>query len=138
MCHAAGHLDKTLHTAQTLRKREDLCGFAESLCGLFSAVNSEAEHASTHAVAVLLYRDFPVRVGFDARVVDGLDVRGGFESSSDSGCVLGGFAGTEVEGLQTTVGQPAIEGGGDSADGVLEEGETFLELVGVEGCYAHQ
>lgn len=39
----------------------------------------------------------------------------------DGGGVDGGFASAEVEGLETAVGEPAIEGGGDGADGVLKE-----------------
>lgn len=42
-----------------------------------------------------------------------------------------------MERLQATMGQPGIEGGGDSANGVLEEAETFLELGGVEGGNTH-
>lgn len=34
--------------------------------------------------------------------------------------------------------KPAVEGGGDSADGVLEEGQAVFEFGRVEGCDAHE
>ena len=36
------------------------------------------------------------------------------------------------------MGEVAVEGGGDSADGVLEEGEAGAKRGGVEGAGAHE
>ena len=52
--------------------------------------------------------------------------------------VVGGFAGAEVEGFETAVGEEAVEGRGDGADGVLEEGEAGVDGGGVEGWAAHE
>jgi hypothetical protein len=78
-----------------------------------------------------------MRMGFETRIVHGYDVRGGFEGVADDGCVARGFAGAEMEGLEAAVGEPAVKGGGDGADGVLKECEAGFEVVGVEGCDAH-
>lgn len=135
--HRAGDLDQTLDAAQALRKRVDLGGLAEALGRLVAALDPEAEHAAAHAVAVLLERDGVLRVRLEARVVYEQDVRGGFEGVGDGGGVLGGFAGAQVERLEAAVGEPGVEGGGDGADGVLEERETLVQLRGVEGCGTH-
>lgn len=87
---------------------------------------------------MLLEGDCAVRVRVEAWVVDGCDEGRRLEGMSDHGGVVGGFAGTEVEGLETAVGEPAVEGGGDGADGVLEEGETGIELFGVECGDTHE
>lgn len=87
---------------------------------------------------MLLDGDFAVRVGFDAWVVDGDDVRGSFEGGGDDGGVFGGFAGAQVEGFEASVGEPAVEGGGDGADGVLEEGQAFVDVWGVVCGCAHE
>lgn len=79
-----------------------------------------------------------MRVGVDAGVVDGNDVLGGLEGLGDGCSVLGGFAGTEVQGLQTAVSEPAVEGRGNGTNGVLQESETFLQGLGVEGSNAHE
>ena len=51
--------------------------------------------------------------------------------------VEGGLAGAQVEGFEAAVGEIAVEGGGDGADGVLEEGEAGEERRGIEGAGAH-
>ncbi|CAG9939186.1 unnamed protein product [Clonostachys rosea f. rosea IK726] len=58
----------------------------------------------------------------------------GLEGSSNGSSIAGGLASSQMERLQAA---PGIKGGGDSANGVLEEAETFLELGGVEGGNAH-
>lgn len=42
-----------------------------------------------------------------------------------------------MERLEAAVGEPAVEGGGDGANSVLEEGQAFVEGFGVEGGDAH-
>lgn len=42
-----------------------------------------------------------------------------------------------MKGFQTAVGEPAVEGGRDGADGVLKEGESCGQLGGIEGADAH-
>ena len=63
---------------------------------------------------------------------------GGGEGGGDEEGVVGGFARAEVERFEAAVGEPAVEGGGDGADGVLEEGEAGVYGGGVEGCGAHE
>lgn len=67
-----------------------------------------------------------LRVGGEARVVDGDDVRGGSEGCGDGGGVVGGFAGAEVEGLEAAVSEPAVKRRWNGADCVLQERETFV------------
>lgn len=137
MGHARGDLAKRLDTTKRLSKREDLGVLAEVVRSSLTTLNAEAEHTTAHTVAVLLERDLAVRVGVDTGVVDGDNVRGSLEGESHSGGIGGRLAGAQVQGLQTTVGEPAVEGGGDGADGVLEEGEALLEGVGVESGDTH-
>ena len=61
----------------------------------------------------------PMRV--QARIIDCDDVRGGFEGVGDRSGISAGFAGAKVKGLETTVGKPAVESGGNGANGVLKE-----------------
>lgn len=137
MGHARGDLAKRLDTTQRLSQREDLGVLAEVVRGSLATLDTEAQHTTAHAVAVLLERDLAVRVGVDSGVVDGDNVGGGLEGESHGGGIGGRLTGAQVQGLQTTVGEPAVEGGGDGADGVLEEGETLLEGVGVESGDTH-
>lgn len=137
VCHAAGQLDEGLDSAQGLGQGEDLGDLAEALGGRVAAADAERQHAAAHAVAVLADRNGSVGVGVQAGVVDGDDVGRGLEGVADGGSVAGGLASAEVEGLEAAVGEPRVECRGDGADGVLEEGKTRLELVAVEGGYAH-
>lgn len=136
--HGAGDLDERLDTAEGLGKDEELGGLAEAFGGFAASLDAEAEHATAHSVAVLLEGDLAVWVGVDAGVVDSLDVRGGLEGTGNQGCVCGGLSGTEMEGLETAVGQPAVKGRGDGTNGVLEEGQSGLDLVGVESGNTHE
>lgn len=135
--HGAGDFDKRLDATQRLGKGEDLGRLAEALGCLVAALDAEREHTTAHAVAVLLQRDGALSVRVQAGVVDADDVGRGLERSGNAGCVLGGLAGAQVQGLETTVGEPAVEGAGDGANGVLQERQTFVQLGGVEGGRAH-
>ena len=137
MRHCTRHLDQALYTTQTLRQREDLGRLAEPLRRLVPALDAEGQHASAHAVTVLLQRDGALRMRVQAGVVHADNVGAGFESGSDACCVLASFAGAQVQCLQPAVGQPAVECGGHGADGVLQERKTVVEFGGVEGCGAH-
>ena len=137
MRHRTRDLDQTLDPTQALCKRVDLGRLAEPARSLLAARDAEAQHAAAHGVAVLLLRDGVLRVRREAGVVYEEDVGGSGEGSGDGGGVLGGLAGAQVQGLHAAVGEPAVEGGGDGADGVLEEGEALVELWGVEGGGAH-
>lgn len=136
--HAGRHLAKRLDTTQTLGQSEDLGVLAEEMSGFLAALDTEAQHTAAHAVAVLLDGNGTVGVRVNAGVVDGDDVGRSLEGLGDGGGVSGSLARTQVEGLETTVGEPAVEGGGDSADGVLEERKALLQAVGVEGGDTHQ
>ena len=135
--HGAGDFDERLDATQGLGEGEDLCFLAEALGGRVPAVDAEGEHAAAHAVAVLLKRHGALRVGIQARVVDEEDVGRCLERGGDARGVLGGLAGAQVQCLKPTVGEPAVEGRGDGADGVLQEGQLLEELGGVEGGGAH-
>lgn len=63
---------------------------------------------------------------------------GGFEDLSDGGCVFGGLARAQVKSFEAAVGKPAVEGGWDGSDGILEECKAFIDVVGVEGGNTHQ
>ena len=110
---------------------------AEALGGLLAAVDAEAQHAAAETVAVLLEGDLALLVGVGAGVVDEENVGVALKGLADGGCVLGGLAGAEVQGLDTTVGEPAVEGRRNGANGVLEEGETLKESLRVEGGDTH-
>src|SRR5690349_3268381 len=68
--HAAGNLDKTLNTTETLGECEDLGHLAEALSSGVAALDAEREHTAAEAVTVLLLGDVSVRVGVKAGVVD--------------------------------------------------------------------
>ena len=110
---------------------------AETLGGLLAAVDAEAQHAAAETVTVLLESDLALLVGVGAGVVDEQDVGVDLEGLADGGCVLGGLAGAEVQGLDATVSEPAVEGRRNGANGVLEEGEAFEEGLRVEGGDTH-
>lgn len=102
-----------------------------------ATTDAEGEHTATHTVAVLLEGDVSVGVGVQAGVVDGNDMRRSLEGVTDGGSVVGRLASAQVQSLQTTVGEPRVEGGGNGANGVLKEAKALLELVAVESGDAH-
>lgn len=104
--HAAGQLDERLDTAQRLSEGEDLCELAEALGSGVATLDAEGQHTTTHAVAVLLAGDVPVRVRVKTRVVDGDDVRRSLKRGGYCGGVVSGLASAEVQSLETTVGEP--------------------------------
>jgi hypothetical protein len=105
--HRTRDLDERLDAAQRLCEREDLGGLAEALGRRVPALDAERQHATAHAVAVLLDCDGALRVRREAGVVDRDDVRGSFERGGNAGCVLGGFAGAQVQRLEASVREPA-------------------------------
>lgn len=135
--HAAGNLDQTLNSTETLGECEDLGHLAEALSSGVAALDAEREHTAAEAVTVLLLGDVPVRVGVKAGVVDSNNQRRGLESSSHGIGVAAGLTSSQVQSLETTVSKPRVKGRRNSANGVLEEAETGLELVAVEGSNAH-
>jgi hypothetical protein len=135
--HAAGNLDQTLDSTETLGESEDLGHLAEALSSGVAALDAEREHTTTKAVAVLLLSDVSVRVGVKARVVDSNDQRRGLESSSHGIGVAAGLTSSQMQSLETTVSKPRVKGRRNSANGVLEEAETGLELVAVESSNTH-
>lgn len=135
--HAAGKLDKRLDTTKRLGEGEDASLGAEALGSSVAALDAEGEHTAAHGVTVLLDGDGALGVGVEAGVVDGNDVGRGLEGGGDGGSVAGGLAGAEVEGLEAAVGEPAVKGRGDGANGVLEEREALVEVIRVEGGDAH-
>lgn len=138
MGHAAGDLDQALDAAEALGEGEDGGALAEALGGGGAPPDAEAEHAAPHAVAMLSPGDGALRVRRQPRVVDGNDVRGGGQRGGHEGGVMRGFARAQVQRFEPPVREPAVEGGGNGADGVLEEGETRVEGRGVERCGAHE
>lgn len=135
--HGGWNLNKRLYTSEGLGKSEDLGVLAEALSSGSSTLDAEREHTAAHAVAVLLLGNGVLWVGLQAWVVDSSDVWGGLKSVCKRSGVGGGLTGAEVEGLETTVSQPRVERGWDSTNGVLEETETLLHGVGVEGSNTH-
>lgn len=135
--HGSWNLAEGLDTTKGLGKGEDLGLLAELSGGGTSGSNTEGEHTTVGVLAVLLESNLALRVGVKTWVVDEGDEGGGLESSGDLGGVLRGLAGTEMEGLETTVGEPRVEGGWDGADGVLEESETLSESIIVESGNTH-
>lgn len=135
--HGSWNLAERLNATKRLGKDEEVGGLAEALGSLSSALDAEREHTTSHSVAVLLHGNLAVWVRLKTWVVDGDDVWGGLESLSNCSCVGGGLAGTEMESLETTVGEPAVECGWDSTNSVLEEREASLHGVRVEGSNTH-
>lgn len=135
--HAGGELDQALDAAEALGEGEEAGELAEAAGGGVAAAEAEGQHAAAHAGAVLAEGDGAVGVGVQAGVVDGEDGGVGLEGAGDGGGVGGGLAGAQVQRLEAPVGEPAVEGGGDGADGVLQEGEAGAEVVAVEGGDAH-
>jgi len=135
--HGAGDFDQRLDTAQGFRKSEDFGRLAEALGGVVAAPDAKGQHAAAHAVAVLLACDGALRVRGQAGVVDGEDVGGALERGGDAGGVFGGLAGAEMQRLEAAVGEPAVKGRGDGANGVLQKRQALQEVGGVEGRGAH-
>lgn len=135
--HAAGKLDQRLNATQGLGEREDACLGAEALSSSMSALDAERKHTAAHGVAVLLDSNGALRVRVKTGIVDRNDVRRGLESSSHGGSVASSFAGTEMQSLQTTVGEPAVKRRRDGANGVLEERQAGVEIVRVERGNTH-
>lgn len=136
--HAGGNLAETLDTTQTLSQGEDLSVLAEAVGSLLAALDAEAEHTAAHAVAVLLEGNSALRVGVKTGVVDGDNVGRRLEGLGHNGGVLSGLTSTQVQGLQTTVSEPAVEGRGNGTNGVLEESEALLQGLRVESGDTHQ
>ena len=107
--HAGGDLAERLNTTEGLGKSEDLGVLAELLSGGMATLDTEAQHATTHTVAVLLESNGAVGVRLETGVVDRDDERRSLEGVGDGGRVGGGLTGTEVEGLGSTVSEPRIE-----------------------------
>lgn len=137
MGHAGGNLAERLDTTQRLREGKHLGVLAEVVRSSLATLDPEAEHTTAHTVAVLLDRDLAVWVRVDTGVIDGDYVRGSLEGERDSGGISSRLAGAQVQRLQAAVSEPAVEGGGDGADRVLQEREALLDGVGVEGGGAH-
>ena len=135
--HSTGDFNEGLDTTERLCKRKDLGSLAEALSSGMPALDAERQHTTAHTVAVLLECDGVLRVRLEARVVDRDDMLRSLEGFSDARRVLRCFAGAQVESLEAAVGEPAVEGRGDGANGILEEGKALVELLGVEGCGPH-
>lgn len=135
--HGAGNFDQALDTTERLGEGEDLSVLTEALSGFLAALDAEAEHAAAEAVAVLLESDLALLVRVRAGVVDEEDIGVGLQGGADGSGVLGSFAGAQVESLDTAVGEPAVEGRGDGANGVLQEAEALEESGRVEGSDTH-
>ena len=135
--HGSWNLDQGLNTSEGLGKSEDVGGLAETLSSGSSSLDAERQHTTSHTVAVLLLGNGAVWVRLKAWVVDGNDVWGGLECLGNAGSVDGGLAGTEMEGLETTVSEPAVKGRWDSTNGVLEECKAGLHGLRVEGSDTH-
>ena len=87
---------------------------------------------------MLLLGDGSLGVRGKTGVVHGDDVGGGIEGFGQELGGDGGLLGAEVEGLETAVGEPAVEGAGDGTDGVLEVGERVVDGGGVVGDDTHE
>lgn len=135
--HARGNLTQTLNTTQTLGQSEDLGVLAEKVSSLLATLDTEAEHTTAHAITVLLDGNGTLGVRVDSGVVNGDNVGRSFESLGDDGGILGSLACAQVQGLETTVSEPAVEGRGDGSDGVLEEGQALLQGLGAESGNTH-
>lgn len=74
-------------------------------------------------------------MGGEAGVHDVLDLLAdaGAEVLGDAEGILAMLAHAEVEGLCAALGEPAVEGGGDGTDGVLEEAQAVGQLGMVLG-----
>lgn len=135
--HGGGDLTERLDSAKRLGKSEDLGRLAELVGSLGSALDSERDHATTKTVSVLSLDKLPSGVGLETGVVDGLDEIGLLEELGNGLGVVGSGANSDVEGLDTSVGEPRVKGRGDGANGVLEEPESLVDHVGVGGSDTH-
>lgn len=135
--HGAGDFDQGLDAAERLGESEDVGVLAETLGRFLTALDTEREHAAAEAVAVLLERDLALLVRVGAGVVDEQDVGVVLEGAADGGGVLGSLTGTQVQGFDTAVGEPGVEGRGNGANGVLQEAETLEKGLGVESGDTH-
>lgn len=128
MSHAGGDLTERFDAAQALGEREDFRFRAELFSRGSAAVDAEGDHPTAHRLPVLLDGNFALRVGGEAGIVHGENVRGRLQGERDGRGVFGGRFGSEMECLETSVGEPAVEGAWDRPDCVLEKGQTIVEL----------
>ena len=135
--HGGWNLAKGLDTSEGLGEGEELGLLAEALSAGSSSLDAEREHATAHAVAVLLLGNGVLWVRLETWVVDGDNVWGLLERVGNGGSVGGGLASAKVEGLETAVSQPGVECRWDGTNGVLEEGKALLHGIGVEGGNTH-
>lgn len=138
MRHASRELDQTLNTTQTLGQSENFgCG-AETLGSRLATLDAERKHTATKTVSVLLESDLALRVRVQTRVVDSAYIRRCSQSFGDHLAVTASLTSTEMQSLDTTVCEPAVECSGHGTNGVLKEAKALLEVVAVEGSNTHE
>jgi hypothetical protein len=120
--HEAGVFDEAFDAAEGFGKGEEAAAFEEASGAGETTLKNGGDHAT--AGRHLPAGEFVLGVGREAGVEDALDVGAGFEEAGDFRSVVAGAFHAEGEGFDAAVGEEAVEGGGDGADGVLEEGEA--------------
>ena len=87
---------------------------------------------------MLFQCDGMLRMRWQSRIIHQKGMRRGFEARRDQEGVAGSLTGAQMQRFEASVSEPAVEGGGNSTDGVLEESEATLDTLRIEGCNAHE
>lgn len=125
--HGGGQLAEGLDTSEGLGQGEELDVAQESVGSGKVALDPERDHASE--ALLLALGKIVLGVRGQTGVDDVLDT-GGSLKCLGNGLGRGGMlAHAQVEGLQTTVGEEAVESGGDSSDRVLQESQLCVDLL---------
>jgi len=125
--HGGGQLAQGLDTSEGLGQGEELDAAQELVGSLQISLDTEGDHTAKALLLALGKGMLGVRgqTGVD----DVLDTGRSLKSLGNGlgrGSVL---AHTEVKGLETTVGEEAVKGRGNSSDRVLQEGELGEDLL---------
>lgn len=133
MGHDSRNLNQGLNTTERLSQSEELGGRGEDRGSLGTAGDSERDHTASKTITVLLENNRVSSVRLETRVVDGND---GLVLRQVLGNLLGGessLSDSQVQGLETSVGQPGVKWRRHRANGVLQETVLFVQLVVVGG-----
>lgn len=133
MGHDSRDLNQGLDTTEGLSQSEELGGRGEDRGSLGTTGDSERNHTTSKTVTVLLENNRVSGVRLETRVVDSND---GLVLGQVLGNLLGGessLSDSQVQGLETSVGQPGVKWRRHRANGVLQETVLLVQLVVVGG-----
>src|SRR2546421_2724823 len=131
-------LDQALHAAEAFGKRKQPAALEEAARGAKAALQHCRYHAAVAPVH-LLCREEVLRMARQAGIKDALDLGVLLQPRGDMHGIAAMALHAKGERLDSAQGKKSIEWARHPADGVLQEGELFPELVvfADDRCAAH-